>query len=87
MDIIDDNEPKYYGEVEIHDTLDVPEDTMNSEDLDNQSTRQLEYAKYSGDSEYEEQDMEETLPPESQGDTESVVEYMYNQLDTDYDYY
>ena len=27
------------------------------------------------------------MPPESQGDTESVVEYMYNQLDTEYDYY
>ena len=33
--------PKDSGEVEIHETLGVPEETITSEDLDNQITHQL----------------------------------------------
>ena len=32
-DINDDDDPKYYGELEIHETLGVPEETITSEDL------------------------------------------------------
>ena len=45
MDISDKNEPKYSGEVETHETLDVPEDTITSEDLYNKSIHQLETHK------------------------------------------
>ena len=40
IDISDYNEPKDYGEREINETLDVIEDTITSEDLDNQNTHQ-----------------------------------------------
>ena len=30
MDISDNNEPKYFGGVEIHETLDAPEDAITS---------------------------------------------------------
>ena len=42
MGISEKNEPKYSGEVETHETLDVPEETITSEDLYNKSTHQLE---------------------------------------------
>ena len=62
MDIRDDK-PKDSGELEIHETLDVPEDNINSEDLDNQSTHQLEDTQDSGKSEEKKNYTEETLPP------------------------
>ena len=46
MDIRDEDKPKYSGEVEIRDTLDVPEDNITSEYLDNQITNQLEDVQY-----------------------------------------
>ena len=49
MDISDNNKPKDYGEAEIHEILDVPEETITSEDLDNQSTQKIEDAQYSGE--------------------------------------
>ena len=45
MDISDNDKPKYYGEVEIYEMLDSPQETINSEDLDNQSTQKLEDAQ------------------------------------------
>ena len=63
IDISDYNEPKDYGEGEINETLDVIEDTITSEDLDNQNTHQWEDKQYYGKSEDENQDMEEILPP------------------------
>ena len=80
MDISDKDGPKYSGEVEIHETLDLPKETITSEYLDNQITHQLEDTQYSGGSEDEETYMEETLPLKSQGGTDSIIEYMYNQL-------
>ena len=56
MDISDDDKPKDSGEVELCETPDVPEDTITSKDMDNQSTHQLEGKKYYGGSEDEEQD-------------------------------
>ena len=41
INISDNEEPKYSGEAEIHEMMDVPEDTIISEDLYNQSTNQL----------------------------------------------
>ena len=76
MNISDNNEPKYSEEVEIHETLDVTEETITSEDLNNQSTHQLEEAQYSGELEDEKQDMEEKIPPEYQGDPYSIIKYM-----------
>ena len=35
MDISDNDDTKDSGEVEIHQTLDAPDDTITSEDLDN----------------------------------------------------
>ena len=58
MDISDNDEHKDSIEVEIHDTLDAPEETITSEDLYNQSTHQLEDAQDYGESEDEYQDME-----------------------------
>ena len=81
MDISDNNKPTDYGEVEIHEMLDVPEETITSEDLDNQSTHQLENAQDSGESDNKDQGMEKTLPPEYQGDPGSIIKDMYNQLD------
>ena len=69
MDISDYENPKDSAEVEICETLDVPEDNITSEELDNRSTHQLDYAQDYGESEDKDQDMEETLPTESQGDT------------------
>ena len=51
MYISDDDEPKYSGEVEIHETLDAPEDSRTSDDLDNENTQKLESTKDSGESE------------------------------------
>ena len=59
IDISAEDEPKYYGEVEIHKIMDAPEEIITSEDLDNQSTHQLEDTQYYGESEEEEQDTEE----------------------------
>ena len=69
MDISDYENPKDSAEVEICETLDVPEDNITSEELDNRSTHQLDYAQDYGESKDKDQDMEETLPTESQGDT------------------
>ena len=76
MYISDDNERKYSVQVDIYETLDAPEDTINSEDLYNQITEQLEDEQYYGYSKEEEQDMEETFPPESQGDQQFIIKYM-----------
>ena len=35
MNISDNNEPNNYGEIEIYETLDAPEETKTYEDLDN----------------------------------------------------
>ena len=48
MYISDNDEPKYYWEVEIHETLGVPEYTITSEDLYNKSTQKLDDAQDSG---------------------------------------
>ena len=40
MDISDANDAKDYGEVNIHEMLDVLEENINSDDLDNQSNHQ-----------------------------------------------
>ena len=87
MDISDEDYPEDYREVEIHETLDVSEETITSEDLDNQSTHKLEDTQNSGDSEDEEQDTEETLPPGSQGDPDAIIEDLYNKLDIKEDDY
>ena len=81
MDISDTNDAKDYGEVNIHEMLDVLEENINSDDLDNQSNHQWKGAHNSGESEDKYQDMEETLPPESQFDTDSIIEDMYNKLE------
>ena len=46
MNVSDNNDTKDYGEVEIHETLDVPEETITPEDLYNQSIQQLEDTQY-----------------------------------------
>ena len=79
------NQYKGYEEVEINKTLDIPEDTINSEGLDNQSTHQLQNAKCSGESEDEEKFIEETFIPEYQVDTESTIGYLHNQLENEED--
>ena len=76
MDIIGNDKPEDYREVEIHEALDVPENNITSEDLDNRSTHQLENVKYYGESEYENQGMDQTLPPKYQGDPDSIIEYL-----------
>ena len=35
VNISDNDEPKYYGEIEIHETMDAPEETINFQDLNN----------------------------------------------------
>ena len=57
------NKPKDPREIEIHEMMDVPEDTIISEDLYNQSTNQLQDIKDSGELEDEKHDMDNTLPP------------------------
>ena len=76
MDISDNGEPKDSGEVEIHETLDAPEYTMTSEDLDDKSTYKLEDAQYFGESEEKYHYKKETLPPESQGYPDSIIQYL-----------
>ena len=45
INISDNEEPKYSGEAEIHEMMDVPEETITSEDLDNKSNHQLDIRK------------------------------------------
>ena len=73
MNISDDYQPKDYGEVEIHETLDSPEETITSEYLDNESTQKLEDTQDYGESEDEENAVGETLPPESQGEPDYKI--------------
>ena len=47
--ISEDDEPKASGEVKIHDTLDIPEYTIISEDLNNQINHKLEDIYNCGD--------------------------------------
>ena len=48
MNISDNNEPNNYGEIEIYETLDAPEETKTYENPDIQSTKTLEDAQNSG---------------------------------------
>ena len=49
--------------------------------MDNQSTHQSEDTQDSVELDDKYQDMEDTLPPESQGDSEYIIEDPNNQLD------
>ena len=49
--------------------LDAPEETITFVYLHSQSTQKLEYTHVYGESYYEDQDTEETLPIEYQGDS------------------
>ena len=57
MNISDNNEPNKYGEVEIYETLDAPEETITYENPDIKSTKTLEDAQNSEQSEDKEKDM------------------------------
>ena len=78
MDIGDDYEPIDYGGLEIDETLDSSEENITSEDLYNQSAQQLEDTQYYGESEDKEQKINETSPPKYQGDSDSIIEDLYN---------
>ena len=58
MYISDDDDPKYSGEVEKFQTLDITKDTRTYKDLYNQSTHKSEGVQYSGESEDKYQDLE-----------------------------
>ena len=58
MDISDNDDTKDSGGVEIHETLNVPEETITYEDLDNQITHQLEDTQDYGESDDDYQDTE-----------------------------
>ena len=57
MDVIDDYETKYSGQVEIPETLDVPEGIRTYEYLGNQIIHQSEDRKDTGEFEDENQDL------------------------------
>ena len=87
MNISDYYQPKDYRGVEINEMMDALKETITSEDLDNESTQNLEDTQDYGESEDEEQDIQEIVPPESQGGPDCIIEYLYNKLDIEEDDY
>ena len=67
-------------EISEDDDYDIEEDANNKYDICSKSREHEGFDK-------EKSDLEETLPPERQGDTNSIVDYLKNKLEVEKDDY